>query len=470
MNTSIRVNLLKWLIAPLLIINLIGAGLTYWLAWAPAQLAFDQSLADAGWALIPRLREVDNEILIDLPQQAEQILRLDHFDAIFFVVRQIDGRVIAGDKDFPALMLPVKMNDPIASDGAMRGEPVRIISLKTTIGTTTVSIGVGETLRKRTRISSRIFIAMVILESVLTLVSIGIVWLGVSKGLFPLKKMQSDLNSRAHDALAPVNEEGIPSELRPVVVAINNLLNKVQAGASAQQAFLANVAHQLRTPLAGLQMQIEWLQQRHGAEDETARSAQMMLSSTERMIRQTNQLLSLARAEPSGFEKARLASVELNKLVEESIQYFVELADTKKIDLGFDLHSVTVMGDRFLLRDLIDNLLDNAIRYSPPGGTVTVACSYDEGHAIFSVEDSGPGIATAARELVFNRFYRLDHTITGSGLGLAIVRDIVRAHSAEIELTAGRDGKGTICLVRFPAMLSDDIGSAHGGFLVMRGV
>ena len=449
MIASIRFNLLKWLIAPLLIINLIGAGLTYWLAWAPAQLAFDQSLADAGWALIPRLREVDDEVLIDLPQQAEQILRLDHFDAIFFVVRRVDGRFIAGDKDFPVLALPTKTNDPVASDGAMRGEPVRLISLKTAIGTTTVSIGVGETLRKRTRISSRIFVAMLVLESLLTLVSIGIVWLGVSKGLFPLKKMQSDLNSRAHDALSPVNEAGIPLELRPVVDAINNLLNKVQAGAVAQQAFLANVAHQLRTPLAGLQMQIEWLQQRHGDQDETARSAQMMLSSTERMIRQTNQLLSLARAEPSGFEKARLAPVELNKLVEESVQYFVELADKKNIDLGFDLQDVVVIGDRFLLRDLIDNLLDNAIRYSPIGASVTVACRRDDTHAIFSVEDSGPGIADAARDLVFNRFYRLDHTITGSGLGLAIVRDIVRAHDAQIVLTSGRDGRGTLFVVRF---------------------
>ena len=458
MNASIRVNLLKWLIAPLLIINLVGAGLTYWLAWAPAQLAFDQSLADAGWALIPRLREVDDEILIDLPQQAEQILRLDHFDAIFFVVRQLNGRVIAGDKDFPSLSLPTKMNDPIASDGVMRGESVRIISLKTTIGTTTVSIGVGETLRKRTRISSRIFFAMVVLESLLTIVSIGIVWLGVSKGLFPLKKMQTDLNSRGHDALEPVNEEGIPSELKPVVAAINNLLNKVQVGAAAQQAFLANVAHQLRTPLAGLQMQIEWLQQRHGTDEESAHSAQMMLSSTERMIRQTNQLLSLARAEPSGFEKERLAPVALNKLIEESIQYFVELADKKKIDLGFDLHTVSVLGDRFLLRDLIENLLDNAIRYSPIGGTVTVACSHDGDRAIFSVEDSGPGIAAAARDLVFNRFYRLDHTITGSGLGLAIVRDIVRAHGAEIELTSGRDGNGTMIIVRFSSALNEDGG------------
>ncbi|MDP9108844.1 MAG: sensor histidine kinase N-terminal domain-containing protein, partial [Pseudomonadota bacterium] len=391
MKNSIRLNLLKWLIAPLLIINLIGAGLTYWLAWAPAQLAFDQSLADAGWALIPRLRDVGGTVLIDLPKQAEQVLRLDHFDAIFFVVRTREGRVVAGDSDFPRLLPPERNNDPLAYGGTMRGEPVRIISLTTRIGSVPVAIGVGETLRKRTRISSRIFIAMLVLESLLTAISIMIIWRGVTRGLFPLKKMQSDLESRGPDELAAVPHSDSPDELVPVVVAINTLLRKVQAGASAQQAFLANVAHQLRTPLAGLQMQIEWLQQRYGAEHDTGHSVRLMRASTERMIRQTNQLLALARAEPSRVEKARREPVQLDALVAESVQYFVELADKKQIDLGFELQPLRVLGDRFLLRDLIDNLIDNAVRYTPPGGTVTVRTSARDGRAVFAVEDNGPG-------------------------------------------------------------------------------
>ncbi|GAA4021717.1 sensor histidine kinase [Actimicrobium antarcticum] len=444
-------NLLGWLIAPLLLINLVGAGLTYWLAWAPAQSAFDQSLADAAWALIPRLRDVDGEVVIDLPQQAEQVLRLDHFDAIFFVVRTVDGRTIAGDNDFPPLAAPDTANDPVAYGGVMRAEPVRIISLKTTIGAIPVSIGVGETLRKRTRINSEILVAMILLEGLLTAISIAIVWLGVTKGLFPLKKMQTDLHARVHDELAAVSAEGIPSELRPVVHAINSLLDKVQTSATAQQAFLANVAHQLRTPLAGLQMQIEWLQQRHGGEHDTTHSLSMMRFSTERMIRQTNQLLSLARADTTRFEKDRLDTVSLDKLVEQSIQYFVEQADKKKIDLGFDLQPVHVKGDKFLLRDMIDNLVDNAIRYSPAHSSVTVRCLSDGDHVIFAVEDDGPGIADSARDTIFNRFVRLDDTVTGSGLGLAIVRDIVQAHGAQIMLAGGPDGVGTVFTVRFPA-------------------
>ncbi|HUW51351.1 MAG TPA: sensor histidine kinase [Sulfuricella sp.] len=450
MKSSIRLNLLKWLIAPLLIINLIGAGLIYWLAWAPAQIAFDQSLADAAWALIPRLREIRGTISIDLPQQAEQVLRVDHFDDIYFVVRKANGQIIAGDLDFPPLIMPKKLNDPVAYDGSARGEPIRIIALNTTIGTEPVYIGVAETLRKRTHIRSKIIVALLLLEGVLTLMTITIAWLAVTKGLFPLKKMQADLNSRSHDDLSPVNEDHIPLELRPVANAINTLLNKVQEGATAQQIFLANMAHQLRTPLAGLKVQLEWLQQRYASEHETAHSANLMMSSTERMIRQTNQLLTLARAEPSQFEKARLSMVDLNKLVEESIQHFVEEADKKSIDLGFNLRSTKVLGDRFLLRDMIDNLIDNAIRYSPQKSTVTVSCFQNANYGILSVEDSGPGIAASERDLIFNRFYRLNDKVAGSGLGLAIVRDIVRDHGAEIVLTSGAQGKGTIFVVQFP--------------------
>lgn len=453
---SIRINLLKWLIAPLLIINLVGAGLTYWLAWAPAQIAFDQSLADAAWALIPRLREIRGDISIDLPQQAEQVLRVDHFDAIYFVVRNAEGKVIAGDTDFPVLRQSETLNDPLAYDGAMRGEPIRIIALRTSIGTEPAFIGVAETLRKRVHIQSVIFFALITLEGLLTLVSIAIVWLAVTKGLFPLKKMETNLTARSRDDLSAVKEDDIPLELHPVINAINDLLEKTRVGASARQTFLANVAHQLRTPLAGLKTQLEWLQQKYVSESDTFHSAKLMMSSTERMIRQTNQLLALARAEPSQFERTRLEIVELDKVVEESIQHFVEEAYKKNIDLGFDLHATKVMGDRFLLRDMIDNLVDNAIRYSPQNSTVTVSCFENDSHSILSIEDSGPGISASEKDLIFDRFYRLNEKIAGSGLGLAIVRDIVKDHGAEIVLHSGTGGKGTVFSVQFASLKSMD--------------
>ena len=452
--SSLRINLLKWLIVPLLAINLIGAALTYRLAWVPAQMAFDQSLADAAWALVPRLRDNDGSILIDLPQQAEQVLRLDHVDAIYFIVRNQTGQLIAGDQDFPSLPAPEKLNDPVAYYGTMRGEAVRMIVLKAQVGTQIVAISVSETLRKRSLIRTEIFAALFVLEGLLTAVSIALTWLAVTRGLLPLKKMQDDLNARSHvtlASLAPVSDAQLPQELRPLVDAINSLLGKVQAGATAQQAFLANVAHQLRTPLAALQMQLEWLQQRHPEGHETAQSATLMLTATARMVRHTNQLLALARAEPSRLEKDRFEEVDLQRLIEDTVQVFVEQAMRKQIDLGFELQPARLRADPFLLRDLIDNLIDNAIRYSPPGSTVTVSCCRQADAVLFRVEDDGPGIAEPQRELIFNRFYRLDETVAGSGLGLAIVRDIVLAHDAQMHLSAGPNGRGTTFSVDFPA-------------------
>ncbi|HJW55063.1 MAG TPA: sensor histidine kinase [Burkholderiaceae bacterium] len=446
---SIRLRLLKWLIVPFLVINVGGAALTYWLAWVPAQIAFDQSLADAAWALIPHLRIVDNRIETNLSNQAEEVLRVDHFDAIYLMARDVAGKTILGDKDFPLPCLPTTLNEPTVCDGKMRGEPVRIIILMTEIGSQRALIGAAETLRKRQLIRSEILGALLVLEALLIIGSVAVIWFAVSKGMFPLHKLQAKLNDRRDDDLSTVEELDAPVEVRPFVNAINKLLMRAQTSAKAQQDFLANVAHQLRTPLAGLKTQLEWLEQKYTAEPETAQSARFMLSSTERMIRQSNQLLALARAEPSQFEKNRLGVVELDKLVEESIQHFVQEAYKKNIDLGFDLHATRVMGDKFLLRDLIDNLIDNAIRYSPENGVVTVRCFQGSASGCLVVEDSGPGIPLEYREKIFSRFFRLDMNQAGSGLGLAIVHDIAMDHGATIRILPGKNGAGTEFTVEF---------------------
>ena len=447
---SIRISLLKWLLLPLLVINLVGASATYWLAWRPTQIAFDQNLADAAWALLPYLQQRGDGIAVDLSRQAEQVLRLDHTDAIYFVVRTANGHTVAGDADFPPLRAPQAINDPEAYDSRMRGEAIRVIVLSALVGTEPVTIGVAETLWKRVSVRSGAnFVGLLLLDLALTFISIAIVWVAVTRGLAPLQAMQSGLNARKPDDLAPLPADPLALELAPVAAAINGLLDRVRHVSRSQQDFLANAAHQLRTPLAGLKTQLEWLQRRHDGEPETARSLALMMSSAERMIRQTNQLLALARAEPGQFEPARLFPLSLDKLVEECIQHFVEQADKKHIDLGFDLSPVTIRGDSFLLRDLIDNLVDNAIRYSPPHGRVTVNCRVEGGMGLLSVEDNGPGVPAAEHDLIFSRFYRLNHKTVGSGLGLAIVRDIAVDHGAQIALASGPNGAGTVFSVRF---------------------
>jgi two-component system sensor histidine kinase TctE len=225
----------------------------------------------------------------------------------------------------------------------------------------------------------------------------------------------------------------------------------VQAGARARHDFLADMAHQLRTPLAGLRLQLEWLAARHGGDPETADSIRLMRLANERMIRQTNQLLALARATDDGAARSKREPLDLAQLVQETVQYFVTEADRRGLDIGFDLASAPLVGDAFLLRDLVDNLVDNAVRYTPAGGTVTVRTLREGGSALLVVEDSGPGIPPDKRALVFNRFVRLDDKTPGSGLGLAVVRDIALAHRASVELADMPGGQGIRFTVRFPA-------------------
>jgi two-component system sensor histidine kinase TctE len=263
--------------------------------------------------------------------------------------------------------------------------------------------------------------------------------------------MRANLAARDGEDLAPMPLDDVPYELAPVLGAFNDLLDKVQAGARARHDFLADMAHQLRTPLAGLRLQLEWLAARHGGDPETADSIRLMRLANERMIRQTNQLLALARATADGAARSKREPLDLAQLVQETVQYFVTEADRRGLDIGFDLASAPLVGDAFLLRDLVDNLVDNAVRYTPAGGTVTVRTLREGGSALLVVEDSGPGIPPDKRALVFNRFVRLDDKTPGSGLGLAVVRDIALAHRASVELADMPGGQGIRFTVRFPA-------------------
>lgn len=450
MTSSIRIDLLKWLIAPLVVINLIGALIVYMMAWLPAQKALDQNLAEIAFDLRIYLRTTAGRVEMDLSGEAEHVLRTNQADYTYFVVRHGQDTV-AGDPDFPPLLIPSRNDQPFPYSGKLRDNPVRFVVMKTMVGEKLVLIGVAETLEKRRDMQANIVLTTLGLEAVLVVVSAAIVWFAVTEGLFPLQQMQTDLDARAPTDLSAIKED-LPLELRPLARAINGLLQRVESDGRARQSFLANVAHQLRTPLAGLKAQLTLLQENYADNADTARTVELMTSATERMIRQTNQLLVLARAEPTQIEQSRLEPVRLDKLVEESIQQFVHAADRKKIDIGFQLKASEIMGDHFLLRDLIDNLVDNALRYTPDGGAVTVRCA-KKGEAVeFAVEDSGPGIPESDRDKIFSRFYRLDVKVPGSGLGLAIVHDIAKVHQAEISVDSGPGGNGTLFTVRFPQL------------------
>lgn len=444
--SSIRLRLLKWLVGPILVFNLGAAALTYMLAWTPAQLAFDDSLRSAAGALAARVRA---EGLAPLGAgRGSQSADDGAGEASWTALHGADGRLLAGSPALPALA------GPGLRDAQLQGEPVRIAVAALEWQGAKAYISMARTVRARGQVRSAIVRSLVLLEGVFSLALIGLVWFSVGNGLAPLSRLRARLDARGSADLAPLDDAGMPRELAPVVDAFNALLGRIEAGARAQDEFRANVAHQLRTPLAGLQLQLEWLAARHAADPDSARSLGLMLQANERMIRQTNQLLSLERAEPNRFARARLQPLDLAQLVAESIQHFVEQAAAKDIDLGFELEAAPLQGDRFLLRDLVDNLVDNALRYTPAGGRVTVACGAGRGEreegSFLRVEDNGPGIPAHLRTQVFERFVRLDEQTTGSGLGLAIVRDIANLHGADLVLSAPATGSGAVFSVYFP--------------------
>jgi two-component system sensor histidine kinase TctE len=434
---SIRLRLLKWLVGPILAVNLGAAALTYLLAWTPAQLAFDEGLRLDAASLAARVRVGGPPALASV--------RADERpgEASWVALHDAEGRLLAGA---PQLAAPPGKG---MRDARLDGEPVRI-AVAELAGSGGQRLSLARTTRARQEVRAAIVRSLVLLEVLFSLALVGLVWFSVGNGLAPLARLRARLDARGSADLAPLDDSAMPRELLPVVDAFNALLGRIDAGARAQDAFRANVAHQLRTPLAGLRLQLEWLAARHAHDPETRRSVELMLGANERMIRQTNQLLSLERAEPNRFAPARLAPLDLAELVADSVQGFVEQAARRDIDLGFELAQAGVQGDRFLLRDLVDNLVDNALRYTPPGGRVTVSCAALAGAgAMLRVEDNGPGIPAHLRERVFERFVRLDEGTHGSGLGLAIVRDIANLHGAELVLSSAQGG-GAVFTVTFP--------------------
>jgi two-component system sensor histidine kinase TctE len=439
--TSIRIQLLKWLLGPILLVNLMLAALVVGLAWTPAQVAFDQGLSDTADALAARLA---GGAAPQLPAQVAAVAGNGGQDRIWFAVRDGGGAHLAGAPAFPSLQ-PGRA----AYDAEIGGEPVRVAARVVATPDGPRQLGVARTLRQRLEVRAAIVRSLTVLVALVTVTLVGVVWLSVSNGLRPLARIRAELAARGPGDLAPLPAGQVPYEIAPVVTGFNELLDKVEAGSRAQRDFLADMAHQLRTPLAGMQLQLEWLGRRHAADPDTLRALGMMGLSNERMIRQVNQLLALARAR-EGRPAGAPSALDLALLVQESVQFFVDKAARKGIDIGFELDRAPVEGEAFQLRDLIDNLVDNAIRYTPAGGQVTVGCRTDGTQTLFTVADSGPGIPVARRAAVFERHVRLDDTTSGSGLGLAIVRDIALAHGARVALGDAAEG-GTLVTVRFPA-------------------
>jgi two-component system sensor histidine kinase TctE len=280
--------------------------------------------------------------------------------------------------------------------------------------------------------------------------AVALFWFSIGRGLAPLDRLREEIAARSPRDLRPVPEHGKPVEVMPLIGALNRLLSRLNAAIESQQRFIANAAHQLRTPLAGLKTHAE-LARRQPSTVELKSLLDMIAGETERTSHLVNQLLTLARAEPG--ETAGRQPVNLHELIGRDVRTWVQRAVNKNIDLGFELEDAWVLGEPLLLRELFANLLDNALAYTQIGGSVTVRTAGRQDETILEVEDNGPGIPEAEREKVFERFYRIAATGgEGCGLGLSIVAEIAERHGGRVELTAPPGGQGTLMRAVFPRL------------------
>jgi two-component system, OmpR family, sensor histidine kinase TctE len=455
-NASLREQLLVRLLVPVLLVTIVSSVISYYYAFNYATLAYDYELYDSALDIGRQAHSINGRVHLELPRAALDMLESDKHDNVYYMVNDAQGRFVTGHRGLPLPVSGDAAGKPLYYDGTYSGNPVRIAALSMPVAGLPqdqdhILILVAETLNKRRLLASEILLGMLLPELLLVGLIALLIWHAVARGLRPLVELQAEMANRSYRDLGPLPVHNAPGEVRALVGAMNDLLARLSTALSAQQRFIADAAHQLRTPLAGLRTQTE-LALREDDPEEVRRALHQIDTATARTTHLVNQLLSLARAEPGANRLYQPQALDLVELARETTAEWVPRAIARDIDLGFDgAAAAPIEGDAVLLREMLGNLLDNAIRYSPAGGQVTVNASIDDAAARLSVEDNGPGIPPDERERVFERFHRLlGNDADGCGLGLAIVREIAFGHGATVRLEAGAGGQGTRVTVEFP--------------------
>jgi len=454
-SRSLRAHLLWWLVPPVLGVIVISSIASYTLALKFATEAYDTGLFDAARSLAQQIRfDADGSAELNLPRAAREILESDPYDRIFYRVVTPGGKSVAGRADVPLPAEPLVRADPVRFyDAMIGGEPVRVgaYAIFQDAGQPAATVLFAETLVKRTRLSRNLLLTMLLpLVTLALAVAVG-VGFAVRHALTPLQRLAGALANRGWSNLSGVGDTGVPEEVRPLTDALDGLMHRLSAALTAQQRFISEAAHQLRTPMAGLTSQTERALLANDIDTIKPALAQLLLSAR-RVTRLVNQLLTLARAEPGSGPDREFVTIDLSALVQQTCMEWVPEALQKNVDLGFAgaSHPVLIVGDELLLAEMLNNLIDNALRYgAQPEGSVTVRLSVLP-RVQLSVEDDGPGIPESERPRIFERFHRLPGSAPGGcGLGLAIVREIARAHDAEVSVGVPESGRGTVFRIAF---------------------
>ncbi|KAF1054235.1 MAG: Sensor protein QseC [Burkholderia gladioli] len=494
--SSLRRSLLRRLAAPLSMLALMSGLIAYWLAWQYTQHVIDRSLADLATAISKQIQIAGPDAPFTVPPLAQAMFS-DPAEQLIYRIR--DGEhELAGDSRLPLQGTSVRrMHYAYVFEADYEGQAVRVaqVRVEQTDNGNPMIVEVAQPVRHRYQIAAEFLVA--IMMPLLLLAGWGIVWRVVNQQLGPLTHLADSLNRQTHTSLEPVDETDVPLEIRPLTSAMNALLGRLKTALDAQRKFIADAAHQLRTPLTVVKLHAE---QAAVARDpqQTLTAVHELRAAADRAVRLSNQLLSLARAEP-GEQAARFVDVDLAALAFETGAEWVPRALAAHVDLGFqtcddtaaaardcqsiqgdgndidadelppdefDLANVEplmVRGNPVLLREVIANLLDNALKYvplaRPDGARITVNASQvtlPNGRAVgeIVVEDNGSGVPQGQQADLFKRFFRGDAQSgngveTGAGLGLAIVYDIIAMHGGDVLYADAPEG-GSRFIVRIP--------------------
>lgn len=452
-TVSLRRRLVLRLAVPLLLLFALGGAITSWAARHHANRVYDRWLYDSAQSLAQQVRLTDGYAALNLPRVAQEMFEWDAEDHILFRVEGSSSGFIAG-RDVPLHGQDEVTQDNVRFyDATVDGNAMRWVVLSSPLPPVgeAVTISVGETTHKRDRLTEEILLTVWLPQIALLLVAGWVAYRAIYVQTEKIHALSTSLRDISYRKLQAVPGDNMPAEMRPLIEALNAMIGKLDAAALAHRSFIANAAHQLRTPLTALSLQAD--KAIHTANVEDMRRVVVQLqSSVQRATRLANQLLLLSRAEPEAQSGANRTRTDLYQLAFDTARAWVPAALTKSIDLGFDeasAHAVVDI-DAALVSEAINNLLDNALKYCPAGARVTVAVRLLPEPAVV-VEDTGPGIAAAERSRVIQRFYRGDNAQDeGTGLGLAIVHEVALAHGGQFDI-GDASGGGTRFELRLPA-------------------
>jgi len=450
--SSLRAQLFAWVVLTLIGAICINLYLSFRSADATADLVTDRTLL-ASARVIAEATHVDasGTVQIDIPPAALEMFDTGYGDRVFYQVVTAWGNLIAGFPD-----LPRPKRDLNGEDMTFRTDGVRVLMLSHPVvgldQDSTISVTVAVTHNSQYAMRRRLWLSDFTKQLALVLLAGLVTIIGLQRGLAPVLRLRDAVRERGRQRLDPLDPHMVQNELRPLVHALNDHMERVQNQMAAQRRFVSNAAHQLRTPLALISTQASFAaRETDNIKRDEALTA--LRSSTRQVTRLASQLLTLSRAEP-GSRRPRSDTIDLAETARRVLETLAEEALRRNIDLGLEPGEapVHIEGDGTMLREMLVNLVDNALRYTQPSGRVTVGVGREDDTALLWVEDNGPGIPEAERMQVFERFYRIMGTEPeGSGLGLAIVREVVDGAGGSVTLGEATGG-GLLVRVRLPAV------------------